>query len=56
MPKFAANRTMLFTEHAFLDRIAYQGWIGCEYKPASTTADGLGWLKQVERALTEGRP
>ncbi|MCO6059006.1 hydroxypyruvate isomerase [Pseudomonas sp. MOB-449] len=28
-----------------LDRIGYQGWIGCEYKPATTTAAGLGWLK-----------
>ena len=29
---------------AFLDRIGYEGWIGCEYKPASTTEAGLGWL------------
>ena len=28
---------------AFLDRIGYDGWIGCEYKPATTTLDGLGW-------------
>jgi hydroxypyruvate isomerase len=28
---------------AFLDRIGYPGWIGCEYKPAATTAAGLGW-------------
>ncbi len=28
----------------FLDRIGYQGWIGCEYKPATTTAEGLGWF------------
>lgn len=27
-----------------LDRIGYRGWIGCEYKPATTTQDGLGWL------------
>lgn len=31
----------------FLDRIGYDGWIGCEYKPATTTTEGLGWLKQV---------
>ncbi|HSX86706.1 MAG TPA: hydroxypyruvate isomerase [Pseudomonas sp.] len=36
------NYRFLF-EH--LDRIGYQGWIGCEYKPATTTAAGLGWLK-----------
>jgi hydroxypyruvate isomerase len=29
----------------FIDRIGYGGWIGCEYKPAGRTADGLGWLK-----------
>lgn len=28
-----------------LDRIGYQGWIGCEYHPSGTAADGLGWLK-----------
>ncbi|WP_119353184.1 hydroxypyruvate isomerase [Azohydromonas sediminis] len=28
---------------AHLDRIGYRGWIGCEYKPATTTEAGLGW-------------
>ncbi len=28
---------------AHLDRIGYTGWIGCEYKPASTTEAGLSW-------------
>ena len=32
---------------AHLDRLGYAGWIGCEYKPATTTAAGLGWLKRV---------
>jgi len=36
------NYRFLF-EH--LDRIGYQGWVGCEYKPATSTAEGLGWLK-----------
>ena len=27
-----------------LDRIGYGGWIGCEYKPRTTTNDGLGWF------------
>jgi len=27
-----------------LDCLGYQGWIGCEYKPAATTLEGLGWL------------
>jgi hydroxypyruvate isomerase len=26
-----------------LDAIGYRGWIGCEYKPRTTTLDGLGW-------------
>ncbi len=30
---------------AHLDRIGYSGWIGCEYKPATTTVAGLGWLQ-----------
>ncbi|MCE5242123.1 MAG: hydroxypyruvate isomerase [Syntrophobacteraceae bacterium] len=30
-----------------LDKAGYSGWIGCEYKPAGKTADGLGWLRQV---------
>ena len=28
----------------YLDAIGYQGWVGCEYKPATTTEAGLGWL------------
>ena len=31
----------------FLDRIAYSGWIGCEYKPATTTEAGLDWIQQL---------
>ena len=31
----------------FLDRIGYKGWIGCEYKPATTTEAGLGWIKAL---------
>jgi len=30
-----------------IDRIGYTGWIGCEYKPASSTEAGLGWLKRM---------
>ena len=26
-----------------LDEIGYRGWIGCEYKPKTTTVEGLGW-------------
>ena len=29
----------------FLDKIGYDGWIGCEYKPKAGTDEGLGWAK-----------
>lgn len=28
-----------------IDGLGYPGWIGCEYKPATTTTEGLGWLQ-----------
>ncbi|MDX1653591.1 MAG: hydroxypyruvate isomerase [Candidatus Competibacteraceae bacterium] len=36
----------------FLDRVGYDGWIGAEYKPATTTEEGLGWVRpyQTRRA------
>lgn len=34
-----------------LHRIGYTGFIGCEYKPAGLTEDGLGWLASARRAL-----
>lgn len=37
------NYAFLF---AHLDRIGYAGWIGCEYKPATSTEAGLGWRQQ----------
>lgn len=34
--------------HAFifrrLDELGYDGWVGCEYKPAAGTSAGLGWM------------
>ena len=30
----------------FIDRIGYKGWIGCEYRPAGKTEDGLEWAKR----------
>ncbi|MEO8124933.1 MAG: hydroxypyruvate isomerase [Burkholderiales bacterium] len=32
---------------AHLDAIGYTGHIGCEYKPATTTEAGLGWLTRA---------
>lgn len=31
----------------FIDKLGYDGWIGCEYKPAAATTDGLGWIKAL---------
>ena len=28
----------------FIDSIGYDGWIGCEYKPAAKTSGGLNWF------------
>ena len=33
-----------------IDRIGYTGWIGCEYKPAGTTAEGLDWFAPYRNA------
>lgn len=38
------NYTFLFKH---LQRIGYQGWIGCEYKPATSTQAGLGWREAM---------
>jgi len=38
------NYAFLF---AHLDRIDYRGWIGCEYKPATTTEAGLAWRQRL---------
>jgi hydroxypyruvate isomerase len=36
-----------------LDRIGYDRWIGCEYRPATTTEAGLSWR---QRLLKPARP
>lgn len=28
-----------------IDRLGYHGWVGCEYKPLTTTDAGIGWVK-----------
>ena len=35
------NYPFLFSE---IDRLGYDGWIGCEYRPLTTTEAGLGWF------------
>ena len=36
------NYPFLFTE---LDRLGYDGFVGCEYNPRGNTDDGLGWFR-----------
>jgi hydroxypyruvate isomerase len=40
---------------ATLDRLGYGGWVGCEYKAAGRTSDGLGWLAPYRTAPTRAR-
>jgi hydroxypyruvate isomerase len=30
-----------------IDKLGYEGWIGCEYKPAADTRAGLGWIEAL---------
>lgn len=30
-----------------LDAMGYAGWAGCEYRPKTTTLEGLGWLRSL---------
>ncbi len=30
-----------------IDKLGYDGWIGCEYKPAAGTVEGLGWIDKL---------
>jgi hydroxypyruvate isomerase len=30
-----------------LDALHYDGWIGCEYRPAGGTLAGLGWARSM---------
>ena len=39
-------------DHVFaaLDGMGYAGWVGCEYKPATTTEAGLAWLGHARQS------
>jgi hydroxypyruvate isomerase len=43
------NFNFLFSR---IDQLGYQGWIGCEYKPAGRTEDGLNWVQSYLTAST----
>ena len=34
-----------------LDRLGYAGWVGCEYKPKTTTTEGLGWMAPYRKGV-----
>jgi hydroxypyruvate isomerase len=34
--------------YRLLDEIGYDGWLGCEYRPAGKTTDGLGWFRAAQ--------
>jgi hypothetical protein len=49
MPKFVAYLSLAFNEvdcldFDLIDRLGYDGWIGCAYPPQTGTRLGLGWL------------
>ena len=46
------NYPFLFAE---LDRLGYDGFVGCEYRPRGRTEDGLGWLAPYRTAAPDGR-
>jgi hydroxypyruvate isomerase len=33
--------------YRLLDQLGYDGWLGCEYRPAKGTVEGLGWMKKA---------
>jgi hydroxypyruvate isomerase len=37
------HRTVL----AAIDRLGWKGYVGCEYRPRTTTQEGLGWIKAL---------
>jgi len=41
------NYPFLFEE---LDRLGYEGFVGCEYNPRGRTTDGLAWFKPFARS------
>ena len=38
------NYAFLFRQ---IDALGWKGYVGCEYKPRTTTTEGLGWLKEI---------
>jgi len=43
------NYPFLFAE---MDKLGYEGFVGCEYRPAANTVDGLGWFNAARDAAS----
>ena len=43
-----------FRIFAALDALGYSGWVGCEYRPAGATLDGLGWIQRAAAQSPDG--
>ena len=37
-----------------VDELGWDGWIGCEYRPAAATSNGLGWLQRQRARPSAG--
>jgi hydroxypyruvate isomerase len=38
--------------YRLLNELGYEGWLGCEYRPAGKTTAGLGWFKAATNLVT----
>lgn len=38
--------------YRLLDELGYEGWLGCEYRPAGKTTSGLGWFPAAAGMVT----
>jgi len=47
------NYSYVFSQ---LEALGYDGWIGCEYRPARSTRDGLGWLQRYRATAAAQAP
>jgi hydroxypyruvate isomerase len=38
-----------------MDELNYRGWVGCEYRPAAGTVNGLNWMRLLHRTDVQPR-
>jgi len=39
-----------------IDRLGYGGWVGCEYRPKTTTEAGLAWMAPYQEPVGRSKP